>query len=97
LPLSLRAGHLSPCARACSYAYADASCRSCKYPKDLWRCYHPEYYGGRHAEGTQGDQELDPQGNAMFMRAPFPGLPFMGACVRAMRRRPQRPCLLNVC
>jgi hypothetical protein len=52
--------------------------RACKYPKVMWRCYEPAFYGGRYAEGTQGDQLYDSTGTAEFMRAPFPGLPFRG-------------------
>jgi len=52
--------------------------RACKYPKVMWRCYEPTFYGGQDAEGTQGDQLYDSTGTAEFMRAPFPGLPFRG-------------------
>jgi hypothetical protein len=31
------------------------------------------------AEGTNGDQLYDSSGNPLFLRAPFPGLPFRGA------------------
>lgn len=51
--------------------------RSCKYPKDMWRCYEPQYYGGLFPEGSQGDQTLDSDGNPVYSRALFPGMPFM--------------------
>jgi hypothetical protein len=41
------------------------------------RCYNPEYYGSEDAEGTTGDQLIDKKGRALFMRAIFPGLPFL--------------------
>lgn len=46
----------------------------------MWRCYEPAFYGSEDAEGTKGDQMYDEQsGVAIFVRAPFPGLPFIGA------------------
>lgn len=51
--------------------------RACKYPKDMWRCYYPQYYGGEYAEGTQGDQVLNSDGEPIYYRALNPGVPFM--------------------
>jgi hypothetical protein len=50
--------------------------RSCGYDKDLWRCYEPQFYGGKRAEGTDGDQLLDKDGAPFYTRAVFPGSPF---------------------
>lgn len=50
--------------------------RACKYPKDMWRCFVPGYYGGKQPEGADGDQILDLTGNPVYKRAPFPGGPF---------------------
>lgn len=49
---------------------------ACGYPKILWRCYEPMYYGAKTPEGLNNDQSFDPEGAAIFLRAPFPGLPF---------------------
>lgn len=50
--------------------------KSCKYNKDMWRCFVPSYYGGLHPEGADDDQILDLTGNPLYKRAPFPGGPF---------------------
>lgn len=52
--------------------------RTCRFPRDIWRCYNPEFYGGLKPEGTDGDQELNKDGNPIFLRALLPGIPFTG-------------------
>lgn len=54
--------------------------RSCNYPRALWRCYEPRYYGAKKAEGTDGDQEMDLDGLPVYLRALLPGLPFKRTC-----------------
>lgn len=71
--------------------------RSCNYPRALWRCYEPRYYGAEMAEGTDGDQEMDDDGLPIYLRALLPGLPFKSmfthACARVGARSTVKlPC-----
>jgi len=50
--------------------------QACRYPKPMWRCYDPMYYGGQYPEGGNGDQVYSSTGSPVFLRALFPGLPF---------------------
>ena len=65
--------------------------RACGYPKVMWRCYNPEYYGGKAPEGTTGDQLFDSSGKAIFLRALLPGLPFQGTAVVGLAARRPPP------
>ncbi len=49
-------------------------CLLVQYSNDLWRCYDPQFYGGKEAEAA----DIDLEGNSHYWRAQFPGQPFRG-------------------
>lgn len=47
--------------------------KACNYPKAMWRCGNPAYFGG---EAPEPADVIDENGVPVYFRAPFPGLPF---------------------
>ncbi len=43
-----------------------------QYSSDLWRCYDPQFYGGKAPEAA----DVDLNGVAHYWRAQYPGQPF---------------------
>ena len=56
--------------------------KACRVPAAMSRCGDAAFFGAAAPEGARGDQLFNAAGNALFLRAQFPGQPFTGAAGR---------------